>query len=163
MEFLIGVVSMPEKQLFEVIANLVLHSISVWEDMHLYAMTYSAEYNAFWGLLDENLKTKVCRYQRQMREERLPPFTMSHAKYYKSILAQENFERIIGQHWKKQLRTILKDNNFHIVMINLNLELKDNHRYEFKYSEKRPAVTEGNLRISTHVGCTNAGALYNHI
>ena len=94
---------MPENKLLEDVASLVLQSISVWEDMHLYAMTYSCEYNAFWVLLDENLKARVCRYQRQNREERLPPFTMIYAKYYKDVLAQETFDGIIGQHWKKQL------------------------------------------------------------
>lgn len=154
---------MPEEQLYEVVANLVLQSISVWEDMHLYAMTYSMEYNTFWGLLDENLKDTVCRYRRQYREERLVPFSMSLIGYYKGLLTKESLDRIRGLHWKKQLKIIMADSKFRVVLTRLNLELKGSHRSEYRYLVRRDISTEGNLRISAQIGCTNPVVLYNHV
>lgn len=157
------VVIVVEDQLYEVVANLVLQSVSVWEDMHLYAMTYCMEYNTFWELLDENLKNTVCRYRRQYREERLVPFSISHIDYYKSLLTKEGFDRIRGLHWKKQIKIIMSDNKFRIVMARLNLELKGRHRGEYRYLARKTAVVDGNLRISARIGCTDPVLLYNHV
>jgi hypothetical protein len=157
------VVAVVEDQLYEVVANLVLQSISVWEDMHLYAMTYCMEYNDFWQMLDENLKDTVCRYRRQYREERLVPFSMSLIGYYKGLLTKESFDRIRGLHWKKQLKIIMSDHKFRIVMARLNLELKGKQRGEFRYLVRKTAVTDGNMRISARIGCTDPVLLYNHV
>ena len=140
---------MPENQLYEVVANLVLQSISIWEDMHLYAMTYSVEYNTFWDQLDENLKDIVCRYRRQNREQRFVPYSMSLIGYYKGLLTKESFDRIRGLHWKKQLKIIMADNKFRIVMTRLNLELKGDRQSEYRYLSRRVAEPDGNLRISS--------------
>lgn len=153
---------MPEEQLYEVVANLVLQSISVWEDMHLYALTYSAEYNNFWELLDENLKETVCRYRRQYREERLVPFSMSLIGYYKGLLTKENFERIRGLHWRKQLKIIMADNKFRIVMTRLNLELKGGRKRGYRYLANRAGGQDGNLRVSAR-SRTDAFVLFNYV
>jgi hypothetical protein len=129
--------------LFEAVANLVLKSISVWEDMHLYALTYSIEYYTFWELLDEKLKSAVCRYRKRTREERLVPFTMSMTVHYRHLLTQENFTRFKDQHWKKQLKTILTDQKFRAVMTKLNLRLESSHKSEYSYYEHHIAVNEG--------------------
>ena len=154
---------MVESQLLEAAANVVLQSISVWEDLHLYAMTYSIEYNAFWGLLDENLKSTVCRYRNQNREERRVPYTMSFVGYYKRILLHENYTRIRDLHWKKQLKIIAADSNFRSMMTQLTHELRSGHNREYRYLERSTAIAEGNLRISTHVVCNNATALYYYV
>ncbi|NLA85891.1 MAG: hypothetical protein GX847_01135 [Clostridiales bacterium] len=153
---------MPEEQLYEVVANLVLQSVSVWEDMHLYAMTYSMEYNSFWELLDENLKETVCRYRRQNREERLVPFSIGLIIYYKGLLTKENFERIKGLHWRKQLKIIMADSKFRIVMTRLNLELKGSGN-EYRYLKRGNPVSEGNIRVSHSNSRPDAVALYNSI
>jgi hypothetical protein len=153
---------MPEEQLYEVVANLVLQSISVWEDMHLYALTYCVEYNAFWELLDANLKDTVCRYRRQNREERLVPFSMSLIGYYKGLLTKESFDRIRGLHWKKQLKIIMADGKFRIVMTRLNLELKGGHKGQYRYLARRAAEQDGNLRVSAH-SRTDSLVLYNYV
>ncbi len=154
---------MPEDQLYEVVANLVLQSISVWEDMHLYAMTYCVEYNSFWEQLDANLKDTVCRYRRQNREQRLVPFSMGLVAYYKGLLTKENFDRIRGLHWKKQLKIILSDSKFRIVMARLNVELKGRHKGEYRYlAHKAAAVADGTLRISAH-SCTDALVLHTYV
>ena len=143
---------MTENKLFEAVADLVLQSISVWEDMHLYAMTYSEEYNAFWGLLDENLKTAVCRCRKQNREERLVPFTMSRFKYYKVLLKKESFEGIGGQYWKKQIKLIMADSKFRAVMSRLNLELMSRHKGAFRNLEHRSDAAAGSRQFATRVG-----------
>ncbi len=153
---------MPEEQLYEVVANLVLQSVSVWEDMHLYAMTYSVEYNTFWELLDANLKETVCRYRRQNREERLVPFSMGLIAYYKGLLTKENFERIRGLHWRKQLKIIMADSKFRIVMARLNIELKGG-RNEYRYLKRGNSVSEGNIRVSHGNSRPDAVALYNRV
>lgn len=154
---------MQENQMSEAVVNLVLQSISVWEDLHLYAMTYSTEYNAFWGLLDDNMKVTVSRHRNKNREERRLPFTMSYARYYKGILSHESCVKIRDQHWKKQLKIIIADNGFRTMMANLNLELKCGYKSEYRQIENRTAAAEGSLRISTHAVCTNAAALYNYV
>jgi len=153
---------MPEEQLYEVVANLVLQSISVWEDMHLYALTYSVEYHSFWEQLDESLKETVCRYRRQYREERLVPFSMCLIGYYKGLLTKESFERIRGLHWKKQLKIIMADNKFRVVMTRLNLELKGGRKSEYRYLARRTAEQDGNLRVSAH-SRTDAFILFNYV
>jgi hypothetical protein len=96
-------------------------------------------------MLDENLKDTVCRYRRQYREERLVPFSMSLIGYYKGLLTKESFDRIRGLHWKKQLKIIMSDHKFRIVMARLNLELKGKQRGEFRYLVRKTAVTDGNV------------------
>lgn len=154
---------MQEYQLFEAVANLVLQSVSVWEDLHLYAMTYSEEYNAFWRLLDERQKSSVCSRRRQNREERILPFSMCHLNYYRNILTLDNYERVKNLHWKKQLKCILGDTRFRTVLTSLNLELRTGHMNGFRYIEHRAAASQGNIRISTQVVCTNATVLYNAV
>lgn len=154
---------MQENQVFEAVADLVLQSVSVWEDMHLYAMTYSTEYNVFWGLLDENLKTTVCMYRNQNREERRVPFTICYIGYFKGLLSHDTFSRIKEQHWKKQLKSILVDRTFRTVMTNLNLQLKHGRKTVFTQIGNHTAATEGSLRVSTHVVCANAAVLYNNV
>jgi hypothetical protein len=154
---------MSDSKLFEAVANLILQSISVWEDMHLYALTYSTEYNTFWELLDEDLKSTVCKHRKQNREERLVPFSMSLGGYYKGILTQESFERFRAQHWKKQLKIIMADSKFRVVMSNLNTELKRERKNEYRYLERHTGVYEGSMQVSTRVVCTNAGILYNNV
>lgn len=139
---------MTENKQFEALANLVLQSISVWEDMHMYAISYSAEYNAFWGLLDEDLKSAVYTCRRQNREERLVPFTMTCITYYKGLLKPESFDRIRGQYWKKQLKTILNDSSFRSVMANLVCTIKS----EYKYCEHHTAVNKSTQLAHTRVG-----------
>lgn len=141
---------MPEEQLYEVVANLVLQSVSVWEDMHLYAMTYSMEYSTFWNLLDDSLKDTVCRYRRQYREERLVPFSMSLVSYYKGLLTKESFDRIRGLHWKKQLKIIMGDTKFRMAITRLNAEMKCSHHNEYRYLVNRNPVSNGALRISAN-------------
>lgn len=158
---MIGWVSMPENKLFEAVANLVLQSVSVWEDLHLYALAYSIEYNAFWGLLDDDLKSTVCAYRKRNREERLPPFTMNLCGYYRGIINQENYNKIVDQHWKKQLRIIINDNKFRIVMSKLNLELKSRQKRELRYLQHPATERNENIRISTRINRANAGAVYN--
>lgn len=154
---------MQENQVFETVADLVLQSVSVWEDLHLYAMTYSSEYNTFWELLDEDLKSTVCRYRNRNRKERRVPFTMSYIGYFKGLLSHETYARIKEQHWKKQLKSILADRNFRAVITNLNLELKHGYKSVLTQIENRTAAAEGNLRVSTHVVCANAAVLYNNV
>lgn len=153
---------MPEEQLYEVVANLVLQSISVWEDMHLYAMTYSIEYSSFWEQLDEDLKATVCRHRRQNREERLIPFSMNLIAYYKGLLTKESFDRIKGLHWKKQLKIIIADSKFRIVMTRLNYKLKGGRKSGYRYLARRTAENDSNLRISAH-SRTDAFILYNYV
>jgi hypothetical protein len=124
---------MPENKLLEAVASLVLQSVSVWEDLHMYGVAYSSEYNTFWGLLDENLKASVCRRREQNRKERLVPFTMDLAGYYKNILTRDSFERIGGVHWKKQLKIILTDRKFRVIMNKLNLMLEESRRSRYHY------------------------------
>jgi hypothetical protein len=130
--------------------------------MHLYAMTYSAEYSGFWEMLDVDLKETVCRYRRQYREERLVPFSMNLIGYYKGLLTKESFDRIRGLHWKKQLKVIMADNKFRIVMTRLNLELKGGHKSEYRFLAPRVSEPDGNLRISAH-SRTDAFILYNYV
>jgi hypothetical protein len=134
---------MSENTLFEAVANIILQSISVWEDMHLYALTYSIEYHTFWELLDERLKSSVCRVRKRNREERLVPFTMSMPAHYRHLLTQDNFARIKDQHWKKQLKTITTDPKFRAVMTKLNFKLESRHRGAYSYYEHHVAVSEG--------------------
>jgi hypothetical protein len=154
---------MPESQLFDAVANLVLQSISVWEDLHLYAMTYSGEYNAFWGLLDENLRSAVCRRRDKNRDERRVPFSMNHIAYYRNILVPESFERIRDLQWRKQLKTILADERFRMAMTNLNQELRSRSRREIRFLKQNAPAAVGGLRITPQVACINAAALYNYV
>jgi hypothetical protein len=131
------VIIMPEKRQYEAVANLVLRSISVWEDMHLYAMSYSIEYNTFWRLLDDQLKSAVSRYSRRNRLERIVPFTMRLARYYSSLLTPENYGRILDQHWKKQLKIILTDDKFRDMMAELNAAIGSRHQGEHRYPASR--------------------------
>jgi hypothetical protein len=146
------VVILSENELLEAVANLLLQSISVWEDMHQYAMTYSMEYNAFWGLLDENLKSSVCRYRKQNREESLVPFTMSLFGYYKVIVTKESLEGFGGQYWRKQLKFILTDKKFRAVMTKLNLELPGNHRSDVSKLAHHTAIYTNNQQFATRIG-----------
>ena len=150
------------KNNYEVVANLVLQSISVWEDLHLYALTYSAEYNNFWELLDESLKETVCRYRRQYREERLVPFSMSLINYYKGLLTKENFERIRGLHWRKQLKIIMADNKFRIVMTRLNLSLREDEKEDTDTWYTEPASRTATSGFSAH-SRTDAFVLFNYV
>jgi hypothetical protein len=136
---------MPDNNLFEAVANLILQSISVWEDMHLYANSYSVEYYEFWGLLDDSLKCNISKRRGRNREERLVPFTMSFTGYYINILTRESYARISEQHWKKQLKTILTDEKFRVVMTELNHKLRENHQEDYRYYERRAAVNAGSL------------------
>ncbi len=136
------VIIMQENKLYEAVANLVLQSISVWEDMHQYALTYSSEYYAFWGQLDDKLKSAVSRYNKRNREERLAPFTMSHAGYYKVILTQDSFGRMRDQYWKKQLRVIIDDSKFRQVMTALTLHLKNEYENKYRHLEHRAAAID---------------------
>lgn len=141
---------MTENKLLEAITNLLLQSISVWEDMHLYAITYSSEYSAFYGLLDEDLKSSVCRYRKQNREERMVPFTMSLFSYYKALLTKESFEGVGGQYWKKQIKLILSDAKFRAIMTRLNDELQGRHTNRKR--EHHTAANTGNQIFATRVG-----------
>lgn len=143
---------MTEIKLLEAITNLLLQSISVWEDMHLYAISYSSEYNAFYGLLDEDLKSSVCRYRKQNREERRVPFTMSFFSYYKALLTKESFEGIDGQYWKKQIKFILSDAKFRAVMTRLNNELQGRHKNRNINIDHRTTASTGGQMFATRVG-----------
>lgn len=145
-------VRLSENKLFEAIVNLVLQSISVWEDVHLYALTYSTEYSTFWGLLDDSMKTTACRYRTQNRQERRVPFTMSLFVYYKAIMTKESFEGITGQYWKKQIKLILADKKFRTVMAGLNLEIQDRYKSDYRNHEHRTDVETGSQRFVTRVG-----------
>lgn len=154
---------MPESQLFDAVANLLIQSISVWEDLHLYAMTYSGEYNAFWGLLNDKVKDSVCRRREKNREERRLPFSIDLFVYYKNILERETFEKNRDLHWKRQLKSILADGKFRVAMRNLNEELRSRVRREIRFFRQNAAAAGGSLRITPHVIRVNAAALYNYV
>jgi hypothetical protein len=138
---------MSESKLYEAVANLVLQSISVWEELHLYALSYSAEYNTFWGLLDDNLKAAVCSVRKRNRLERLLPFSMGLIGYYRNIVTRDSFQRIHDVHWKKQLKTILTDKKFQAVMSRLNYLLQENRRREYRSLRCSAAVSGGNVAV----------------
>ncbi len=154
---------MPESQLFDAVANLVLQSISIWEDLHLYAMTYSGEYKDFWGLLDDKMRDLVCRRRERNRKERRLPFSMDLFVYYKNILERENYEKNRDLHWKRQLKSILADGKFHVAMKNLNDELRSRVRREIRLFRQNAAAARGSLHVTPHVICVNAAALYNYV
>lgn len=143
---------MTENRLLEAVANLVLQSISVWEDMHMYALAYSAEYNVFWDLLDENLKASVCRYRRQNREERLVPYSMTLTAYYKALVTTETYDKLGTQYWKKQLKTILSDQKFRILMTRLNLEINGRRKDGGRNLDYLTSANSGSHVFATHVG-----------
>jgi hypothetical protein len=131
---------MNEIQLLETIANLVLQSITIWEDVHQSALSLSSEYNAFWELLDDRVRANAARCQRGNREARIIPFSISHIKYYEYIMTKDGFARVRGLHWKEQLKIILADANFRSVLSNLNLELKSAHTPDYGYVSGRAAI-----------------------
>jgi hypothetical protein len=143
---------MPDNQLFEAVANLILQSISVWEDMHMYAVAYSAEYNAFWELLDDNLKSSVYRYRKQNREERLVPYSMSLVGYYKVLVTKDCFDRIGSQYWKKQLKSILSDQKFRALLTRLNFELEDGRKGRRRNLDYQTAANPNSPVFATRVG-----------
>ncbi len=143
---------MTENKLFEAIADLVLQSISVWEDMHLYAIAYSEEYSVFYELLDDNLKASVNRYRKQNRKERLVPYSMSLIVYYKVLVAKECYDRIGSQYWKKQLKSILSDNKFRSILSRLNMELDGGHKSGRRYLDYSTAANSGSHMFATRVG-----------
>lgn len=133
--------------MYEAVANLVLQSISVWEDMHLYALSYSAEYNTFWGLLDDNQKAAVCAVRKRNRLERFLPFSMGLTGYYRNIVTRESFQRINDIHWKKQLKIILTDKKFQAVMSRLNQLLQESRVREYRYLQRSAAVSGSNVAV----------------
>jgi hypothetical protein len=87
---------------------------------------------------------------------------MSLINYYKGLLTKENFERIRGLHWRKQLKIIMADNKFRIVMTRLNLELKGGRKRGYRYLVHRTGEQDGNLRVSAH-SRTDAFVLFNYV
>lgn len=145
-------VILSENELLEAVGNLLLKSISGWEDRHLYAMTYSAEYKTFWGLLDENLKAAVSRCRTQNREDRVFPYSMSLLEYFKVIMTTESYEKLGGLYWKRQLKFILADRKFRAVTAKLNLELRGSHRNDYRKLEHQTPTYTGTQQFATRIG-----------
>lgn len=143
---------MTENKAFEAVASLILRSISVWEDMHLYALTYSTEYHTFWGLLDINLKAEVHRYSKQNRQERRLPFSMSLADSYRYLLTPDSYARIRDQYWKKQLKAILTDQKFRMVMESLNERLDIKHPQQSRTIDRHVAANNAEPQFCLRVG-----------
>ncbi len=131
---------MKECQLLESIANLILQSITIWEDVHRNALTISSEYNTFWELLDDTVRMNALTYQRQNKEARLAPFSISHLKHYELLMTKESFNRSNGLHWKEQLKIILADNKFRGVLTNLIIELRSVRETGYGYVADRAAI-----------------------
>ncbi|SHH78392.1 hypothetical protein SAMN02745823_01011 [Sporobacter termitidis DSM 10068] len=127
-------------QLLETIANLVLQSITVWEDVHSYALTVSSEYNAFWELLDDRVRDNALKYQKKNRDARIIPFSLSHIKYYEYLLTRDSFGKVRGLHWREQLRIILSDAKFRSVMTSLALEFRSVQKPRYDYVSGRAAI-----------------------
>lgn len=132
---------MNECQLLETIADLVLQSVTVWEDVHSYALTVSSEYNAFWELLDDRVRETALKYQKRNRDARIIPFSLNHIKYYECLMTRDNFRKIRGLHWRDQLRIILSDAKFRSVMTSLTYEFRVAHEPRYAYVSGRAAIS----------------------
>lgn len=154
---------MADSKLIETVASLILQSVSVWEDMHLYAMTFSTEYISFWDCLDDTLRLAVTKTRNKNRIERIVPFSIDHLSSYKMLLTPENYQKLTNQHWKRQLKIMLSDLRFRTVLMNITLELQHAHKPTPRPAAQRQTVTDGVLRITTGVICANAATIYNHV
>jgi hypothetical protein len=132
---------MQDNRLLEAVANLVLESISVREDAHLYARTLSSEYNAFWELLDESFRSAARRRQQQNMQARLNPFSLGYFQYYEKVLTKEGYHRARGLPWKEQLKIILGDRKFRILLSAVLEELKLSRRRDYARQDTRVAAS----------------------
>jgi hypothetical protein len=132
---------MNKGQLLETITDLVLQSITVWEEVHLNALSLSTEYSAFWDLLDGRIRETALKYQKRNREARLSPFSISHIKYYELLMTRENYVKIRGLHWKEQLKLILSDARFRSVLAELTAEFRSVRERDYGYVSGCAAVS----------------------
>jgi hypothetical protein len=128
---------MEEYELLETAANLVLQTVTVWEDLHELARNLSSEYTEFWGLLDGSLRSTALQFQKQNRKSHNIPFSLDDLRCYEIFMTKEGFARIEGLHRKDQLKIILADRRFRYTMATLNGEIRAVR--EDEYSRSRTA------------------------
>jgi hypothetical protein len=124
---------MEEYELLEKVANLVLQSVMVWEDLHELARSLSSEYTELWALLDGSLRSSALKIQKQNRTARHIPFSLDDLRCYEVFLTKDGFSRAEGLHRKEQLKIILADRKFRVTLSALNDEIRAVRGLDYDY------------------------------